>query len=113
MDRSTYSEIKSVLLLYYWRGCRDYGASGWTIQQVSAWVYGELESSYEYDIEKLMLEVACSILLVFGFSTQLDYHKGEVVRMISEMDLVSHLVSLPAEEAEEFEFDLRAMCFVS
>ncbi|WP_397458916.1 hypothetical protein AB3464_03040 [Pseudomonas asplenii] len=113
MERSTYSEIKNVLLLYYWRGCRDYGTSGWTVQQVSAWVYSELESNYEHGIENLMLEVACCVLFVFGFAEQLEYHRGEVVRMISDGELGNWLQNLPVKELEEFEFDLKFLSFIS
>jgi hypothetical protein len=109
MERASYSVIKELLLSYYWRGCRDYGFTGWLPEQVCAWAYGEFEGSYDLPIENLMLEVASFVLAGGWYSGQAGYHKEEIARILSAMNLNDQLKELPQEEAEEFASDLRVL----
>jgi hypothetical protein len=109
MERISYAVIKELLLSYYWRGCRDHGFAGWLPEQVSAWAYGEFEGSYDLPIENLMLEVASLVLTGGWFSDQARYHKEEILRILSVINLNAQLTELPQEEAEEFTNDLRVL----
>ncbi len=105
-DRVVYSEIKTMLLVCYWRGCRDYGLSGWSHEQVCAWAYGEFEGAYDLTVEILMLEVASSVLSG-GWSSNLAlHHATEISRILYETNIEILLQGVPCEEAEELINDL-------
>lgn len=108
-DRATYSEIKSMILACYWRGCRDHALSGWSQEQVCAWTYGEFEGAFDLEVELLMLEVA-SLILSGGWSSQLvAHHASEISQILSRSSIDLLLEGVPAEESEELRGDLAAI----
>jgi hypothetical protein len=107
-----YTEIKTLLLAYYWRGCRDHGLSGWAPEQVCSWAYEEFDGSYDSPFEKLMLEVA-SLALTGGWHLRLvNYHMGEARQILSEIDLDTCMLDLSSEDADDLLTDLKILGIV-
>jgi len=108
-ERVTYSEIKSMVLACYWRGCRDHALTGWSQEQVCAWTYGEFEGAFDLEVENFMLEVA-SLILSGGWSPQLAaHHTSEISQILSNSSIDILLKEVSAEESEELRGDLVAI----
>lgn len=106
IDRVTYSDIRSMILETYWRACRDHAFSGWSQEQVCAWVYGEFEGSFDLEVEVFMLEVA-SLILSGGWSVNLvAHHTSEISKILSNYSIGDLLRGVPSEESDELKADL-------
>ena len=87
----------------FWVGCRDYGFSGWTYEQVCEWTYNKLNNRYAYKIENLMLKVAI-LGLTGGWCKRLEgILRGEINQLLPTMNLEEELKNVEWNHDEEVE----------
>ncbi|WP_342308089.1 Imm2 family immunity protein [Pseudomonas fluorescens] len=108
--RVTYGEIRAWFLGSYYSYCKvklSHQSSWAEGESEVGYAYGELESSFELPIEKLMLEVIVLILSA-GRAPRIvqKYHLDTISKLLEEIELSSILEDLPFDEVAEFKDDL-------
>ena len=81
-------------------------------EQELDWSYEQVECSFSYPIEELMLEIANLILdggRSFDNVKWMNYHREKIQKILQKNDLRTMLDELPQPERQYFEYDLRLL----
>lgn len=116
-ERSPYWLIRQGLFDCYYTYCRGkikgikkWGKEWLPNEHEIHWAYEQFELSYQYPVEKLMLEVLTLILNAGRGPSSIDvYHRTKIIEILMHKNLHEVLQVLPAEERSEFEFDLKLL----
>jgi hypothetical protein len=104
-----YSEIKTVLLSTYWRGCAGGSFSGWTHRQVCSWSYAEFDGAYDHPSEYFMLELISLVMVGNWYPDLAEYHKRQMHDLMSRPGFDDDVQAMPMEELEQLVADLKTV----
>ncbi|UPG89872.1 hypothetical protein L2Y96_21185 [Luteibacter aegosomaticola] len=106
-DIDGYFQIRSDVLAYYWRGCRD--KMDERHEDVLAWMIHEFDGAYVDPFELLMFCVV-ALGLCGSWSVSASSHlRSTAERIIFEFDSRLPLSLLAADEADELVSDIRVL----
>ncbi len=116
-ERAPYRLIRWWLLDCYYTYCRSKVKAmtkwqkGWLPNEHELhWAYEQSEFSYQFPLEKLMLEVLTLTLNAGrGPVTVETYHRSKIAEILKKNNLDEMLKTLPPGERNEFEYDLKLL----